>query len=101
MGLISKQKCSSWDLWHGVQVDSQSNPGSKYTVLIPLPNDPVEDYICECDGYLYRGTCRHLQEAKELLCRWDGDPIQTKEQASDMICPKCGNKTIWSTEWQN
>jgi predicted RNA-binding Zn-ribbon protein involved in translation (DUF1610 family) len=101
MGLVSRQKCSSWDLWFETKVDSQSNPDEKYVVLIPLPDDPVEEYICECQGYIHRGKCRHQQIAADSLCRWDGETLQTEKQMRDMICPKCGDKTIWSTEWIN
>lgn len=80
-----------------VCIPSHSVPGKMYTVaIIDLDSDEL---VCECDGYQFRGTCSHLAEAKEQVCRWndvDGPELQTVEQHECMVCPRCGRETEWT-----
>ena len=43
-------------------IDSSSSHAVKYRVL----TDGV-DWSCSCPGYIYRGACRHITEAKNNL----------------------------------
>lgn len=69
------------------------------------PWGEVSAYVCECKGYVHRGTCRHQQEAYDHLCDWtevrDGrytELMQTDEQKLRGICPQCGGPTMWVME---
>jgi len=47
------------------------------------------DYSCDCKGYKFRGTCKHIEDAKTKHCSWmqqidGGEPKDGK-------CPKCGS----------
>ncbi len=46
----------------------------RYEVMIKLnPWDKIEDYECECKGYIYgkgKRLCKHLKEFLELLKEW-------------------------------
>ena len=46
---------------------------------------------CECKGYTYRGSCRHITEAKNG-CMWHqqvegGEPVEVN---GEKRCPECG-----------
>ncbi len=94
------QECRSLEGWMPVIVASASNPDKKYTVLVNPWGDP-EDNVCECRGFQYRGSCRHLKEAVEEVCGWnetEGTEQQTPEQRKAMICPRCRETTKWTME---
>jgi hypothetical protein len=102
MDLVHVQKCESALPWWTVDLESESEPGVIHQVMVPLPTDGIDDFICDCKGYEYRGHCRHIQEAFDNLCRWDskgGPEQQTPEQERDMICPRCGSTTTRTTEY--
>jgi hypothetical protein len=45
-------------------------------------------FVCDCKGYQFRKTCRHVKAAESLRCGWQafahgGQPIDGK-------CPRCG-----------
>lgn len=47
---------------------------------------------CECKGYEYRGTCRHVKEAEQSACFWHqqvegGEPVL---ENGEKRCPECG-----------
>jgi hypothetical protein len=97
MTLKAIQECDTHEGWTTVDVESHSNPDISYTCVIQEPDD-TEGVICECDGYIYRGSCSHQQEALELLCRWtEGEyPEPTSEQYREKICPRCLGPTHWT-----
>ena len=50
------------------------------------------DWQCECKGFQFRKTCKHIAAAKESYCGWsekfdDGHPTDQDK------CPKCGSDT--------
>lgn len=45
---------------------SASSPGRRYKVEINLDTGLAQ---CECDGYRYRGTCRHIDESRASVLR--------------------------------
>jgi hypothetical protein len=70
-----------------VEVES-SEGGRTYTVTTPtmLGNDAVCDE--ECKGYMFRGKCRHIQEAIDrAVCFWGGSEGETN-------CPSCGREAV-------
>jgi hypothetical protein len=95
--ITAVQECRSLEGWQPVSVLSQTVPDKSYTVLINPWGDPL-DNICECQGYLFRGTCRHIHTAK--VCGWDEfDSLQqTDENRKNMICPRCSGATRWAME---
>lgn len=96
----SVQECMDDGYMTIVQVHSASEPGKSYQVVVQSPLD-TSDAICECEGYKFRGHCRHQEAALRNLCRWtevDGPEVQTKQQRRDKICPRCFGTTEWSME---
>lgn len=88
------QECNSKDGWQEVYIASSSPEKAPYMVMIPSWG--IDDAVCSCPGYEYRGKCRHLSEASAQVCMWseiDSDIKQTEEQKRKRICPKCGNQT--------
>jgi hypothetical protein len=82
-----------------VQVRSASDPNQTYLVLFQTPD---ETPICECEGYKFRGTCKHQTLAQGALCKWSsltGPEEQTPEQRRDKVCPRCGGPTEWRMDW--
>lgn len=47
-------------------------------------------FTCDCKGYQFRKSCRHIKAAETMRCGWNqfvhgGEPI-------DGRCPKCGGE---------
>lgn len=102
--LMNVQQCRSAEGWQPIRIRSSSDPDKTYTVFVNPWHDP-DTYVCQCEGYTYRGYCRHQLEAHEELCSWrtviDGklvDDEQTSQQRLAKICPRCGGPTQWVTE---
>ena len=53
------------------------------------------DYSCDCQGFIFRGTCSHIKQVKAQgkRCGWrqiiDGG-TPTYDTAGNPTCPKCG-----------
>lgn len=102
MSIVITQYCVSIEPWFEIPVRSLTEPDQVYRVLVPWPDDQADDLICECKSFLYRGHCRHQQEAFDSLCRWvsnEGPEEQTPEQHREHVCPRCGAPTISEAEF--
>lgn len=105
--IVNVQQCRSLDGWQPIRVASSSGDGH-YTVLVN-PWGEVEEYVCECRGYSYRGKCRHQQQAADKICGWsdvdrDGnlsERAQTTDQYAKRVCPQCGGPTMIVAELVN
>lgn len=99
MTLAAFQQCRSLDGWVPIEVGSRSMPGEKYVVLVN-PWGEVEENICECEGYRFRGECAHQKIAQQKVCGWSEIGIraeqQTEAQGRQMACPRCGGRTMWA-----
>lgn len=87
---------STWS-YSVVQVPSETDPDRLYDVLIVDADEPSEA-VCECEGFNFRGTCHHQQEAVDALCQWyelEGPEQQEGSQRRDRTCPRCGGPTEW------
>ncbi len=95
------QECRTADGWQPVEIPSASEEDKRYLVMVN-PWGLVDENICGCNGYFYRGTCRHQKEASDRICAWRENGVdcapQTAEQRDEMICPSCGGMTRWSFE---
>ncbi len=92
--LLSSTACSSNLPYHTIEVASSSTPHLFYRLMIIWPDDPTEEIVCQCPGYVHRGRCRHQEVADVLRCHWrEGDEEQTEED----ICPRCGSATYIET----
>lgn len=96
MNFSPYQTCRTNEGWQPVEIDSASEADKIYVVLVNPWGDPRE-HICDCEGYRFRGYCRHQAKADEEVCRWTEVrgfvEIQTSIQARELICPKCGGPT--------
>jgi hypothetical protein len=103
MSIITTQRCLSAEPWFELYIPSSTEPQKKYRVLVPWPDDTVNDLTCECLSFVHRGHCHHQQEAFDALCRWtsiDGPEEQTFEQRHNHICPRCGGETLMEAEYE-
>lgn len=84
------QQCSSVDGFQEIDIESASEPGKWYTVVISN-----FDGACDCIGYTFNQKCSHLRKAKKLMCKWvEGqDPQQSPMQRRRYVCPRCGGPT--------
>ncbi len=87
-------QCSSCEDW---QIEIKGSTGT-YTVTFDSFSHKNKhrvryDYSCTCKGYKFRGTCKHIEKAKEQHCCWqqfiDGDNPKANE-----TCPKCGEPAV-------
>lgn len=103
MSIVMTQHCVSAEPWFEIQVPSASEKGKVYRVLVPWPDDQINDLTCECKGFIHRGHCHHQEIAFESICRWtsrEGLEEQTPEQYREHICPRCGEETISEAEFE-
>lgn len=99
MELKAIQVCYSTEGWSPVRVDSHSNPDQQHMVLVN-PYVTLREFVCDCPGFLYRGECRHQEEALQQTCWWPIRPgvntvEQTAKQQRDKRCPVCDGPTKW------
>ena len=76
------------------EVEVPSSKGDKTYKIKGLVRDG--NVTCECDGFKYRGKCRHLN-LQTQPCGWsesDAELQQTKEELAEHLCPRCGNQTL-------
>lgn len=93
------QACLSSCGWQPVEVPS-SDGGTTYVVLVNPWSNPREN-VCHCEGYNFRGQCRHQIEARDRVCRWSelvNGPTQSEGQRGARICPRCGNPTKYEVD---
>lgn len=94
---MNVQVCESYSPWYEIKVNSKTNIKKAYRVLIPNCDSNLEEYICECTGFIFRGFCSHQEEAYAKMCLWneiDGPEKQNSSQKNHKICPRCGFSTI-------
>jgi hypothetical protein len=100
--IVPVQVCRTSEGWWPVELPSASDPQMRYVVMV-CPWGNAKENICECAGYTYRGECRHQVEAMDALCGWSElhEPkrhVQTDEQRTNKVCPRCGGPTKWTME---
>lgn len=95
------QACLSAEGWQPVEVAS-SDGVTTYVVLVNPWGNPRES-LCHCEGYNFRGQCRHQEAAVERVCGWTElkADIQSPHQRQMKQCPHCGNQTKYEIEVQN
>jgi hypothetical protein len=89
-------QCASTVGWTPVNIASGSDQKRAYVVHCN-PWNRVDEYICECKGYINRGHCKHQAQADSKLCKWHGllgPEEQTEVQAQIGQCPRCGGPTF-------
>jgi hypothetical protein len=50
---------------------------------------------CDCKGFKYRATCRHVIEAQAKRCNWGAGAFSGSPSTpnADGTCPECGGPT--------
>ena len=98
MNIKPVQHCRTTEGWSPVIVPSESNPDVGHVVLVN-PYVSKREFVCDCLGFEYRGTCSHQEKALHKVCWW---PLvtrpgidQTPEQRHNKVCPYCGGPTKW------
>lgn len=67
---------------------SISRPGKIHTTV---GKTLFNDSFCDCEGFEFRGYCRHTEELDEDYCRWfTGDVSEPMPES----CPSCGGEVI-------
>ncbi|MBT6046400.1 MAG: hypothetical protein HOG49_06220 [Candidatus Scalindua sp.] len=85
--LVHYYQCVSCDDW---EILIKGKTGVYHVVYgrVPRGRGVQHDYSCDCKGFKFRKTCKHIEEAKTKHCCWmqhiDGGDIVND------CCPKCG-----------
>ncbi len=62
-----------------------------YTVVArTLFNDPV----CDCKGFQFRGSCRHIEMVEAMDCDYHRVPDEWERDKVSGFCPKCRNPLV-------
>lgn len=96
MPTFEAQICKSNDPWTTIHVQSNSRPDITYEVIVPYNGAPPSEYICNCEGFLFRGQCSHQTTAYDTMCGWAeflGPEKQTEKEKENYICPRCKGQT--------
>lgn len=89
MNLGVSHICPSTLEYQEYKIPSASQMGSFHTVTVGDPFDPSgEGSICDCLGFDFRGTCRHIDEVMGSLCLWS--ETSTGVPPVNGRCPFCG-----------
>ena len=53
-------------------------------------------WACDCKGFQYRHTCKHVAAAESEQCTWceQTGKAQTAAQRAGHVCPECGGATF-------
>lgn len=100
MKIEAFQQCRSLNGWQPIKIRSHTRVDRVYTVFVN-PWSGFEENICQCEGYMFQGKCRHQAEASDHICGWhelDDGPNQTDEQQTHQVCPSCGGPTMYVLE---
>jgi hypothetical protein len=80
-------------------VEVQGSTGKTYKVHRGRTRTAQNDWICECKGFKFRGTCKHVKQARSHpdYCGWQefidgGEPV--KQPEGGFGCPECGGQAI-------
>ena len=94
--MLHFQECKTASGWQTVMVESSVKGQPPYEVLLPpWDRSDTAEAVCTCEGFRFRGSCRHTREAMSQVCNWSGldSEAQTPDQAKHRVCPECGGKT--------
>jgi uncharacterized Zn finger protein len=84
--LVERQRCANKSAADTVT----GSKGELYNVFVAATGNS-----CDCKGFEFRGTCKHVNALMLKLCGWDSseDEPQTPQQEMMMQCPRCGGDT--------
>lgn len=54
-----------------------------------IPSTIWNDPICDCRGWLFRGTCSHIDQVEQDRCSWWTDDLDFEG-----LCENCGAKLV-------
>lgn len=72
-----------------VKVASATEEGVTYDAI---PSTMWNDSLCECRGFRFRGSCRHVKELDANRCRW----VELQDSSNENLteCPECGEPAV-------
>lgn len=80
-------------------IEVKGSTGKVYKVHRGRGRHVQWDWLCECKGFKFRGSCKHVEEAKtsENYCGWQefvhgGEIVRDEENVPR--CPECSNIAI-------
>lgn len=76
-----------------IPIVSSVGDGAYYTVI---SQTIFNDAVCECKGYQFRGTCKHVAAVDEMMCHYYRQPTQGDLLDLENLgrCPECRSKLL-------
>jgi hypothetical protein len=75
-----------------VAVPSSKGDGTYWTVI---PSTLFNDEVCDCPGFQFRGSCKHVKLIEEFKCSYySTSPKIIKAAKEGDSCPVCAEKLI-------
>lgn len=77
--------------WVCTAQDGASVKIGKYTVTNHGPD--AGGWRCTCQGFRFREDCKHVNQARQSVCHWNGfydEGEPTVDEDSVHLCPNCG-----------
>jgi hypothetical protein len=86
--VIHYRGCQDLDYF---QMTVDGSKGNKYVVSCNRGR-----WSCDCKGFKFRKTCKHVEEAQKNKCGWsqEWNDEEAVVKGGDYVCPKCGGETF-------
>jgi len=76
-----------------IPIPSSIGDGTYYIVIAKTI---FNDSVCDCKGFQFRGTCKHVTMVDEAICQFHRLPseIELETGAARGLCPDCGEELL-------